>query len=65
MGHQIEEQAMLRQRWEQRARIIDAAKMRERREAREHVLKLTFSSLSPLFFVIGMSVWLAQRIMAQ
>jgi hypothetical protein len=65
MGHLNEDQTHLWQRWEQTAQTIRLARMRERQESTERILQATLSSLLTFGFIVGMSVWLAQRIMMQ
>ncbi len=64
MGHQNAEQEKLRRRWEQTAQTIQALRMKERKEIAEQIMQAALSSILTLVFVIGISVWFAQRIMA-
>ena len=64
MEQQNEEQETLRRRWEQTAQTIQSARTRERKESAEHILQAALSSIVTLIFVVGLSVWFAQRIMA-
>lgn len=64
MEDQNEDQTYLRQHWEQASQTIQMVRMRERKEVTERILQVTLSSILTLVFIMGMSVWLAQRIMA-
>ena len=65
MKQQMEEQENLRRRWKQTAETIQTAKAQEREEAAKTVMGTLLSVLLTLLFVVGISVWMAQGIMAQ